>query len=44
MHGVMKVKRINANETKFGTILVEINPEAQTKREDIANRLLNSRC
>ena len=44
MHGVMKVKRINANETKFGTILVEINPEAQTKREDIANRLLNSQC
>ena len=44
MHGVMKVERINVNETKFGTILGEINPEAQTKREDVANRSLNSQC
>ena len=29
MHGVMKVKEINVGQTKMGTILGEINPEAQ---------------
>ena len=31
MHGVMKVKRINVGETKIGTILGEIKPEAQKR-------------
>ena len=40
MHGVMKVKGING-ETKIGIILSEMNPEAQTKRQNVASYLLN---
>ena len=41
MHGVMKTKGINVSETKIGTILDDINPEVQTKRQNVANRSLN---
>ena len=41
MHGVMKVKGINLGETKIGTILGEINPEPQTKRQNVAGHSLN---
>ena len=41
MHGVMKVKGINIGETKTGKILCEINPEAQRKRQNVADRSLN---
>ena len=43
MHGVMKVKGINVDETKLGIILGETNPEAQTKRQNVASNLLNSK-
>ena len=43
MHGVMKVKGINVDETKLGIILGETNPEAQTKRQNVASHLLNSK-
>ena len=43
MHGVMKAKRINIGETKTGKILCEINPEAQRKRQNVADRSLNQR-
>ena len=32
MHGFMKAKRTNVSETRVGTILGEINLEAQKKR------------
>ena len=41
MHGVMKVKGVNVGETKIGSILDEINPEAQRKRQNISGHLLN---
>ena len=41
MHGVIKTKGINVGETKIGKLLGEINPEAQTKRQDFAGRSLN---
>ena len=41
MHGVMKAKGINVGETKIGKILGEINPEAQRKRQNVADRSLN---
>ena len=41
MHGVMKIKRINVGKTNVGTILGEINPEAQTKRQNVAGHMLN---
>ena len=41
MHGVMKVKGINVDETKLGTVLGEISPEAQTKRQNVASHSLN---
>ena len=37
----MKAKGINISETKTGKILCEINPEAQRKRQNVANRSLN---
>ena len=36
MHGVMKTKRINVGETKISKSLGEINPEDQTKRQNVA--------
>ena len=41
MHGVMKAKWINISETKTGKILCEINPEAQRKRQNVADSSLN---
>ena len=37
----MKAKGINISETKPGKILCEINPEAQRKRQNVADRSLN---
>ena len=36
MHGVMKAKGINVVETKIGTILGDINPEAKTKSRTLS--------
>ena len=41
MHGVMKAKGINVVETKTGKKLGEFNPEAQRKRQNVADRSLN---
>ena len=41
LHGVMKAKGINADETKIGKILCEINPEAERKRKNVAGHSLN---
>ena len=41
MHVVMKSKVINVSETKIGKIFGEINPEAQRKRQNVADRSLN---
>ena len=38
MHGVEKSKEINVGESKIGTILGKINPEAKTKKQNVANR------
>ena len=35
------VKEINVSETKIGTILDEINPEAQIKKQPVASYQLN---
>ena len=35
MHGVMKAKVINVDETKIGAILGEINPKVQIKRQKL---------
>ena len=37
----MKVEGINVNEAKIGTILGEINPEAQTNKQNVASHALN---
>ena len=41
VYGVMKTKMINAGETKIGKLLSEIDPEAQTKRQNVVGRSLN---
>ena len=41
MYGVMKAKIINVGETKIGTILGDMNPEVQIKRQNVASRSLN---
>ena len=41
MHGAMKAKGINVGETKIGTILGDISPEVQTKRQNVTSRSLN---
>ena len=41
IHGVMTVKGINVGETKIGIIFSEMNPEAQTKRQNVASYFLN---
>ena len=38
LHGVMKTKEINIGETKIGTILGEINSEAQRKRQNVGGQ------
>ena len=43
LHGVMKVKGINVGKRKIGTILKEMNPEAQMMRQNVANYLLNQK-
>ena len=42
MHGVMKVKGTNVDETKTGKTC-EINPVAQRKRQNVVGRSLNSK-
>ena len=37
----MKVKGVNLDETKLGTILGEINPESQTNTQNVASHSLN---
>ena len=44
MHGVMKTKWINVGETKISKLLSKINPEAQTKRKDVADRSFNPKA
>ena len=41
MHGVMKAKGINVGKTKIGKLLVEINSEAQAKRQNVVCCSLN---
>ena len=36
MNGVMKAKKVNVGETEICTILGEINPEVQTRRQNVA--------
>ena len=38
MHGVEKSKETNDGESEIGTILGKINPEAKTKKQNVANR------
>ena len=40
-HEAMKVKGVNLDETKLGTILGEINPESQTNTQNVASHSLN---
>ena len=40
MHGVMKTKEIYVAEINMGNLFCEINPESQTKRQNVAGRSL----
>ena len=41
MHGARKAEGINVNEAKIGITLGEINPQAQTNKQNFASHSLN---